>query len=168
LFGAPPDASGPPASPLESDDLVFSGSLCTAGEAEAVVYATSMRTQLGRIAALSQRVRAEVSPLQIQVNRAAKLIAGVAVAAGVLFLLIGISVAGLPFDDSLIFSIGLLVANVPEGLLPTITPADLFDAAATEAPDCAHHLLGGSWEHVPKSVRFRFLVGTGGGRSGSR
>ena len=35
-----------------------------AGEAEAVVFATGMRTQLGRIAALSQRVQAEVSPLQ--------------------------------------------------------------------------------------------------------
>ncbi len=108
---------------LESEDLVFSGSLCTAGEAEAVVYATGMGTQLGRIAALTQRVTAEISPLQIQVNHAAKLIAGVAVAGGVLFLLIGVTIAGLPLDDSLVFAIGLLVANVPEGLLPTITLA---------------------------------------------
>ncbi|MGZ6627879.1 MAG: HAD-IC family P-type ATPase, partial [Solirubrobacteraceae bacterium] len=55
--------------PLEAEDLVFSGTLCTAGEAEAVVYATGMSTQLGRIAALSQRVRTEISPLQAQVNR---------------------------------------------------------------------------------------------------
>ncbi len=115
--------SGGPASRLESEDLIFSGSLCTAGEAEAVVFATAMGTQLGRIAALSQRVRVEVSPLQIQVNRAAKLIAAIAVAAGVVFLVIGIAVAGLPAHDSLTFSIGLLVANVPEGLLPTITLA---------------------------------------------
>ncbi|MGE5747374.1 MAG: cation-translocating P-type ATPase, partial [Solirubrobacterales bacterium] len=115
--------SGRPASPLESEDLLFSGSLCTAGEAEAVVYATGMATQLGRIAALSQRVKTEISPLQIQVNRAAKLIAAVAVIAGVVFLLVGITIAGLPLDDSLTFAIGLLVANVPEGLLPTITLA---------------------------------------------
>ncbi|HET8975051.1 MAG TPA: HAD-IC family P-type ATPase, partial [Solirubrobacterales bacterium] len=121
MRGAGPSA--PPAAPLESEDLVFSGSLCTAGEAEAVVYVTGMGTQLGRIAALSQRVRAEVSPLQIQVNRAARLIAAVAVAAGVLFLIVGITIAGLPLDDSLTFAIGLLVANVPEGLLPTITLA---------------------------------------------
>ena len=55
-----------------------------------------MGTQLGRIAALSQRVRDEVSPLQVQVNRAAKLIAAVAVGAGVLFLAVGTTVAGLP------------------------------------------------------------------------
>jgi calcium-translocating P-type ATPase len=113
----------PGASPLESENLAFSGSLCTAGEAEAVVFATGMRTQLGRIAALSQRLRSEISPLQVQVNRAAKLIAAVAVGAGALFLVIGITVADLPFDDSITFAIGLLVANVPEGLLPTITLA---------------------------------------------
>ncbi|HET7478821.1 MAG TPA: S16 family serine protease [Rubrobacteraceae bacterium] len=55
-------------SPLESDDLVFSGTLVTAGEAESVVYTTGMGTQLGRIAALTQRVRGETSPLQRQVN----------------------------------------------------------------------------------------------------
>jgi len=108
---------------LEAEDLVFSGTLCTAGEAEAVVYATAMGTQLGRIAALSQRVRVEISPLQEQVNRAAQLIAVIAVTAGALFLVLGVTAADLPVHDALTFAIGLLVANVPEGLLPTITLA---------------------------------------------
>ncbi|MGZ4239826.1 MAG: HAD-IC family P-type ATPase [Solirubrobacteraceae bacterium] len=108
---------------LEAEDRVFSGTLCTSGEAEALVYATGMGTQLGRIAALSQRVRDETSPLQRQVNRAAQLIAIVAVVAGVGFLAIGTSVAGLSLGDASTFAIGLLVANVPEGLLPTITLA---------------------------------------------
>ena len=115
--------SRPSPSPLDSDDLVFAGTLCTGGEAVGVVFATGMGTQLGRIAALSQRVRAEVSPLQVQVNRAARLIALVAVVAGAAFLAIGTTLAGLPLDDALTFAIGLLVANVPEGLLPTITLA---------------------------------------------
>ncbi len=111
------------ASLLEADDLVFSGTLCTSGEAEAVVFATGMHTELGRIAALTQRVRAELSPLQVQVNDVAKLIAWIAVVAGLVFLAIGATVAGLPLDDAATFAIGLLVANVPEGLLPTITLA---------------------------------------------
>ncbi|HEU4848636.1 MAG TPA: HAD-IC family P-type ATPase, partial [Rubrobacteraceae bacterium] len=115
--------SRPAPSPLESDDLVFSGTLITGGEAEAVVYATGMATQLGRIAALTQRVQTEVSPLQVQVNKAARLIAAVAVGAGVVFLAVGTLAAGLPLADAVIFAIGLLVANVPEGLLPTITLA---------------------------------------------
>ena len=108
---------------MESDDLVFGGTLVTGGEAEAVVYATGMGTQLGRIAALTQRVRVEISPLQQQVNRAARLVAFVAVEHGLVFLGLGTTVAGLPLADALLFAIGLLVANVPEGLLPTITLA---------------------------------------------
>jgi magnesium-transporting ATPase (P-type) len=108
---------------LESPDLVFAGTLCLGGEAEAVVYATGMATELGRIAALTQRVRPEPSPLQLQIARLARLIAAIAVAAGGAFLAIGSLVAGLPTGDALVFAIGLLVANVPEGLLPTLTLA---------------------------------------------
>ena len=71
------------ASVLEAEDLVFAGTLCTGGEAEAVIYATGMATQLGRIAALSQRVKPEISPLQRQVNRVAWLIAAIATAPSV-------------------------------------------------------------------------------------
>jgi calcium-translocating P-type ATPase len=106
---------------LESEDLVFAGTLCTGGEAEAVVYATGMGTQLGRIAALSQRVEPEISPLQRQVNRVAWLIAAIAVAAGIVFFVAGTTLAGLSLAAAVTFAIGLLVANVPEGLLPTIT-----------------------------------------------
>ncbi len=108
---------------LEARDLVLSGTACTGGEAEAVVFATGMHTELGRIAALSQRVGIEESPLEREVRRVAWLIAAVAVAVGLAFLPLGTFAAGLPFSDAAIFSIGLLVANVPEGLLPTITLA---------------------------------------------
>jgi calcium-translocating P-type ATPase len=108
---------------LEARDLVFSGSACTGGEARAAVVATGMRTELGRIAALSQRLRREESPLEKQVKRVAWLIAVVSVVAGLVFFPLGALVAGLPPADALTFAIGLIVANVPEGLLPTITLA---------------------------------------------
>jgi len=107
---------------LQASDLVFSGTECTAGEAQAVVTATGMSTELGRIAALSQRVGHEQSPLERQVKRVARLIAFVAVGAGIAFLPIGLA-AGLSLAAAASFAIGLLVANVPEGLLPTITLA---------------------------------------------
>jgi calcium-translocating P-type ATPase len=107
---------------LDARDLVFSGTTCTEGEARAVVTATGMRTELGRIAALSQRAIRADSPLERQVKRAAWLIAIVAVAAGVLFLPVG-AAAGLSWAAAATFAIGLIVANVPEGLLPTITLA---------------------------------------------
>jgi calcium-translocating P-type ATPase len=107
---------------LEARDLVFSGTSCTGGQARALVYATGMQTELGRISALSERTGRDESPLEHQVRRVAKLIAVVAVIIGAAFLPLGL-LAGLPFPDALVFAVGLLVANVPEGLLPTITLA---------------------------------------------
>jgi magnesium-transporting ATPase (P-type) len=56
---------------LMARDLAFMGATCTEGEARAVVFATGMHTKLGRIAALSQRVEVERSPLERQVRRVA-------------------------------------------------------------------------------------------------
>jgi calcium-translocating P-type ATPase len=108
--------------PLDSPVRVFSGTVCTEGSAKAVVVGTGAHTELGRIAALSQRVQVDESPLERQVRRVAWLIAIVAVGVGVAFLPLGL-VAGLSLGAALLFAIGLLVANVPEGLLPTITLA---------------------------------------------
>ncbi|MEU6849421.1 cation-transporting P-type ATPase [Actinacidiphila alni] len=107
---------------LQEPNLVFSGTTATEGQARAIVFATGDHTELGRIAVLSQRTRREPSPLENQVKKVAWLIAAVAVALGAVFLVTGVAV-GLPLTDSLMFAIGLLVANVPEGLLPTITLA---------------------------------------------
>ena len=115
----PADASVPL---LQATDVVFSGTSCTAGEAAAVVTATGMLTELGRIAALSQRTGFDQSPLERQIKRATRLIAFVAIGAGLAFLPIGLA-AGLGLTAAASFAIGLLVANVPEGLLPTITLA---------------------------------------------
>jgi calcium-translocating P-type ATPase len=108
---------------LEGRDVIFSGSAVVSGAARALVYATGMQTELGRIAALSERVKPEPSPLELQVRRVAWLISIVAVVGGLAFLPIGWLVAGLSLKDAFSFAIGLIVANVPEGLLPTITLA---------------------------------------------
>jgi hypothetical protein len=94
-----------------------------------------MHTELGRIAALSERVKPEPSPLELQVRRVAWLIAVVAVVAGLAFLPLGWLVAGLTLTAATSFAIGLIVANVPEGLLPTITLA-LAAGVADLAPKC--------------------------------
>ena len=108
---------------LVARDLVFSGTTCTGGEAQAVVFATGMRTELGRIAALTERVKEEPSPLERQVRRVAWLIAGIAVGMAIAFVPIAIVGAGLSVKNSVVFAVGLLAGNVPEGLLPVITLA---------------------------------------------
>ncbi|HEX5205668.1 MAG TPA: cation-transporting P-type ATPase, partial [Actinoplanes sp.] len=120
--GRAADAELAPGPLLEARELVFSGTECVGGLGLAVVTHTGMHTEIGRIAALSQRGRTEPSPLEKQVRRATWIIAIAAVAAGAAFLPIGV-VAGLGWAAAISFSIGLIVANVPEGLLPTITLA---------------------------------------------
>jgi len=108
---------------LRARDLVFSGTICTGGEARAVAFATAMHTELGRIAALSERVKEDPSPLEQQVRRVAWLIAVIAVAMACGFVPVAIFGAGLSVHNSVIFAVGLLAGNVPEGLLPVITLA---------------------------------------------
>jgi len=108
---------------LQARDLVFSGTTCTGGEARAIVVATGMRTELGRIAALSERVKPEQSPLERQVRRVAWLIAIIAVVMAAAFLPVATLGAGLSFPEAIVFAVGLIAGNVPEGLLPVITLA---------------------------------------------
>lgn len=108
---------------LQARDLVFSGTTCTEGEATAVVVSTGMHTELGRIAALTQRVRTEQSPLERQVRTVAWLIAAIAVAMAVAFLPIATLGGGLGFSAAIVLAVGLIAGNVPEGLLPVITLA---------------------------------------------
>ncbi|RDI68282.1 cation-translocating P-type ATPase [Nocardia pseudobrasiliensis] len=108
---------------LDARDIVFSGTTCAQGEARALVFATGMDTELGRIASLSERVHADESPLEHQVRRVAWLIALISVLLGVAFIPIATFAAGLSLLNAVIFAVGLLVGNVPEGLLPVITLA---------------------------------------------
>ena len=108
---------------LQARDLVLSGTTCTEGEARAVVFATGMRTELGRIASLSERIEHDESPLEGQVRKVAWLIALIAVLGAAAFVPIATLGAGLSISDSVVFAVGLLVGLVPEGLLPVITLA---------------------------------------------
>jgi calcium-translocating P-type ATPase len=108
---------------LSAHELVFSGTSCTGGEARGVAFATGMASEIGRIAALSERVQPEPSPLERQVRRVAWLIAAVSVMLALSFIPVATIAAHLTVIDSLVFAAGLLAGMVPEGLLPVITLA---------------------------------------------
>jgi len=102
-------------------NLVFAGTSVTIGTGRAVAYATGMNTEFGKIAEITQTVEEELSPIQIEMRRVTKYLAAIAISLGVIFFLMGQYVVKLPFSENMIFAIGIIVANVPEGLLPTIT-----------------------------------------------
>ncbi|HYA37752.1 MAG TPA: cation-transporting P-type ATPase [Candidatus Methylomirabilis sp.] len=108
---------------LHARNILLAGTSLVAGEIRAVVFATGMRTEFGKIAHLTQTTGAVLSPLQREIVRLTRVIAAIATVLGILFYFIGYSLVGLSFWASLIFAIGIIVANVPEGLLPTVTLA---------------------------------------------
>ncbi|MHC1770406.1 MAG: cation-translocating P-type ATPase [Flexilinea sp.] len=105
----------------ELPNILYAGTMVSAGTGRAIVYATGMNTEFGKIAHLTQTVGEELSPLQKEMQRVTKSITILAVSIGVLFFILGIFLAGVNLLESFIFAMGMIVAFVPEGLLPTVT-----------------------------------------------
>jgi calcium-translocating P-type ATPase len=105
---------------LHSRNVLLAGTSVVSGDGQALVFATGMHTEFGKIAHLTQTTGDESSPLQREIVRLSRLVALLAVTLGVVFFLIGQSM-GLSFWGNFVFAIGIIVANVPEGLLPTVT-----------------------------------------------
>lgn len=105
---------------LESPNLVFAGTLVVSGSGIVVVYATAMATEFGKIAHITGKVVEEVSPLQTEIIRITRIVAAIAVTSGVCFFALGVTF-GQGFWDNFLFAIGIIIALVPEGLLPTVT-----------------------------------------------
>ncbi len=111
----------PRLTPIEMPNLVFAGTSVAYGGGKAVVYATGMNTQFGKIAELTQSVHSELSPLQKEMSKVTQTVAIIATVIGVSFFFLGYYFGGLTLIQGFIFSLGIIVALVPEGLLPTVT-----------------------------------------------
>jgi calcium-translocating P-type ATPase len=107
----------------ERRELVFAGTGVVAGEATFLVVATGMATEIGAIARLTQTVREQASPLQREMARVTRVVTALAVAFGVSFFTLGVLTGRMPMGEGFVFALGVIVANVPEGLLPTLTLA---------------------------------------------
>ena len=107
---------------LDLPNLIFAGTSIVAGHGHAVVFATGMRSEFGKIAALTTTVEPGPSPLQNEIIKVTHIVAVISLVMGATFFLVGLW-TGLGFWISAIFGIGIIVANVPEGLLPTVTLA---------------------------------------------
>ena len=107
---------------LHSPNVLLAGTEVVSGEGEAVVFATGPRTEFGRLAHLAQTGGGGRSPFLEEIARVSRVIAVIATGLGASFFLIGLSV-GLDLFGAAIFGIGIIVANVPEGLLPTVSLA---------------------------------------------
>jgi magnesium-transporting ATPase (P-type) len=114
----PPDeATGMPG----LHDLVFAGSLVVHGDAEAVVFATGGDTQFGAISGLTAGLETAAGPLEREIETLARTTAAVAVASGLVIWGISTALLGREVGEGFVFATGVIVALVPEGLLPTLS-----------------------------------------------
>jgi magnesium-transporting ATPase (P-type) len=107
----------------EASNLVFAGSTVAAGRGMAIVYATGSHTEFGQVAHLTATVKREPSTLEVQITHIVHIITMIALGVGVLIFLLTNLLVGMGIKESFIFAIGIIVALVPEGLLPTVSLA---------------------------------------------
>ncbi|MDH4444794.1 MAG: HAD-IC family P-type ATPase [Akkermansiaceae bacterium] len=113
----------PADSPLaEQVNLVFSGTHITSGRGRAIVVTTGSKTEIGRIANLTESVRDSKTPLELRIRQLGHYLAGSAIGLFVVIIIFGVR-RGLPFAEILMVAISQMVSIVPEGLPVAMTIA---------------------------------------------
>ena len=102
-------------------NMVYSGCLVTGGRAKAVVVATAMQTEMGKIAQLLNNTKKLMTPLQMRLRQLAKRISAIALLAGVIMFAVGIFVWQQDPIEMLLLAVALGVAAVPETLPIIVT-----------------------------------------------
>lgn len=108
-------------SSFEIKNLIFAGTSVSSGTGKAIVYAIGMDTEFGKIADLTQNLKEEKSPLQQELDVLTKQISIIATSIGILFFVVSVFFVKEGVAASFIFALGMIVAFIPEGLLPTVT-----------------------------------------------
>ncbi|KAG4066844.1 hypothetical protein HA402_012911 [Bradysia odoriphaga] len=121
--------------PLETKNLAFFSTNVVEGTARGVVVNCGDDSVMGRIAGLATSIDSGETPIAKELHRFIHLITIVAVFFGVLFFIVSFAI-GYHWLDSAIFLIGVIVANVPEGLLPTVTVCLTLTAKRMASKNC--------------------------------
>ena len=106
---------------LESANVAFFGTMCTDGSGKGIVIRIGDDTVIGRIATLTTSTRAKETPLSNDITNFVHIISAIAFVIGIIFFIFGLFYYDIILN--VIFAIGIIVANVPEGLLATVTVA---------------------------------------------
>jgi len=100
--------------------MVYAGTVITAGRGRAVVVATGLRSELGKIAKLVSETKEEQTPLQIQLGRMATWLSVLFVAVALIIFAVGVG-SGRSMFEMFLTAVALAVAAVPEGLIVAVT-----------------------------------------------
>merc|ERR1711910_41033 len=117
--------------PLETKNLAFFSTNAVEGTAVGMVVNIGDNTVMGRIAGLASGLEGGQTPIAKEIEHFIHIITGVAVFLGVTFFIIAYN-----WLDAVIFLIGIIVANVPEGLLATVTVCLTLTAKRMASKNC--------------------------------
>lgn len=121
--------------PLETKNLAFFSTNAVEGTAKGIVISIGDNTVMGRIAGLASGLSSGETPIAKEIEHFIHLITGVAVFLGVVFFIVAF-ILGYHWLDAVIFLIGIIVANVPEGLLATVTVCLTLTAKRMASKNC--------------------------------
>ncbi|KAI4818391.1 hypothetical protein KUCAC02_011733, partial [Chaenocephalus aceratus] len=121
--------------PLETRNIAFFSTNCVEGTARGIAVCTGDRTVMGRIATLTSGLETGKTPIAKEIEHFIQIITGVAVFLGVSFFILSIAL-GYSWLEAVIFLIGIIVANVPEGLLATVTVCLTLTAKRMARKNC--------------------------------
>merc|ERR1712193_288978 len=121
--------------PLETKNLAFFSTNAVEGTSKGIVVSIGDHTVMGRIAGLASGLESGDTPIAKEIAHFIHLITAVAVFLGVSFFIIAF-ILGYHWLDAVIFLIGIIVANVPEGLLATVTVCLTLTAKRMAAKNC--------------------------------
>jgi len=108
--------------PFETKNVAFYGTFCTQGQCTGIVVRTGDRTAVGEIAAAVTGEKKPPTTMELEIEHFIWIVSIVAIVIGVTFFTIALA-TGYSILEAIIFMIGIIVANVPEGLLATVTVA---------------------------------------------
>ncbi|XP_041587574.1 sodium/potassium-transporting ATPase subunit alpha-1-like [Vulpes lagopus] len=121
--------------PLETRNIAFFSTNCVEGTARGIVVYTGDRTVMGRIATLASGLEGGQTPIAAEIEHFIHIITGVAVFLGVSFFILSL-ILEYTWLEAVIFLIGIIVANVPEGLLATVTVCLTLTAKRMARKNC--------------------------------
>uniref|UniRef100_A0A0N5A3I6 Sodium/potassium-transporting ATPase subunit alpha n=1 Tax=Parastrongyloides trichosuri TaxID=131310 RepID=A0A0N5A3I6_PARTI len=121
--------------PLETKNIAFFSTNAVEGTAKGIVIYTGDRTVMGRIAHLASGLDTGMTPIAREIEHFIHLITGVAVFLGITFLIIAL-VLGYHWLTAVVFLIGIIVSNVPEGLIATVTVCLTLTAKRMASKNC--------------------------------
>merc|ERR1711887_361102 len=121
--------------PLETKNLAFFSTNAVEGTCVGIVVHIGDNTVMGRIAGLASGLSTGETPIAKEIAHFIHIITGVAVFLGVTFFVIAF-ILGYHWLDAVIFLIGIIVANVPEGLLATVTVCLTLTAKRMAQKNC--------------------------------